>query len=437
MNSRKIALEIFLSGVESVRPKELIIHNVLIENKELKIGNNIFELKNIKNIYVVGAGKASASMAQALEDILENRITQGHIVTKYGHSLPLEVIEVTEAAHPIPDENGVQGTKKILSILNKTTKDDLVICLISGGGSALLADVPDRCLLDDLKSLNILLLKIGADISEINCIRKHISQLKGGQLSKKAFPSRVVSLILSDVIGDPLESIASGPTACDPTTFSDAISIINKYKIKNKMPKQLFKLLEEGVDGHRQETVKEYDGILTLTSNFIIGTNQIALQAAKKKAESFGYKSLVVTDRINGDVVDVSNYILEKVKKVRKINDHGKTCLLFGGEPTVSVKGKGLGGRNQHLALIIASSLRLLDRCTILVGGTDGSDGPTDAAGAIVDSFTIKQALMLGLSEEEYIGEYNSYHFFKQVGGQIKIGPTQTNVMDLIVVLIK
>ena len=244
MDNREKAIEIFLAGVESVKPANLINRYVSINKNILQIEKISFNLSTLKNIYIVGAGKASASMAQAVESILGSRITAGHIITKYGHSVPLKLIQITEAGHPVPDENGIKGTEQVMSLVNKAEKDDLVICLISGGGSALLADVPEGCTLSDLKTVSNVLLKIGANITEMNCIRKHLSKVKGGLLAKAASPAKVVSLILSDVIGDPLDVIASGPTSPDPTTFADAITIIRKYKIENEMPEQIIRVLQ-------------------------------------------------------------------------------------------------------------------------------------------------------------------------------------------------
>jgi len=432
---RQKAIDIFLAGVESVKPDNLIKRYISINQNTLQIEEITFDLSIIKNIYVVGAGKASAAMAQAIESILGSRITAGHIITKYNHSVPLKFIEITEAGHPVPDENGIKGTEHIISIVNRAEKDDLVICLISGGGSALLADVPEGCTLEDVKTVNSILLKTGANITEMNCIRKHLSKVKGGLLAKAASPARIVSLILSDVIGDPIDVIASGPTTPDPTTFADAISIIKNYKIENEIPEQIYRVLQEGFEKKRQETLKESDEILLRTNNLIIGTNILALKTAKEKAESLGYESQIVTNELDGNVVDVADYIVEFAKSVKEEKIHKKICLLFAGEPTVKVKGKGLGGRNQHLALIAAKLLKDLPGITILSGGTDGTDGPTDAAGAVVDSFTSQNASNLHLDMEQYINNCDSYHFFKQEGGLIITGPTQTNVMDLMVVL--
>jgi len=436
MNKRQAAIDIFLAGVESVKPGNLINRYVSIDRNTLQIENVKFDLEVVKSIYVVGAGKASAAMAQAIESILGARITAGHIITKYDHSVPLKFIEITEAGHPVPDENGINGTAQILSIVKKAEKDDLVICLISGGGSALLADVPEGCTLQDLKTISSVLLRTGANINEMNCIRKHLSNVKGGQLAKAASPARVVSLILSDVIGDPLDVIASGPTAPDPTTFADAISIIRNYNIEDDIPKQILQVLQDGFENKRQETLKDSDEILQQTNNLIIGTNLLALKTAKEKAESLGYASRILTNTLEGDVAEVAKFIVDSIKKVEQEKLSKKTCLLFAGEPTIKVKGMGLGGRNQHLALLMAKLLEDLPGTTFLSGGTDGTDGPTDATGAVVDSFTSKNASNLYLNIDQYIYNCDSYHFFKQEGGLIITGPTQTNVMDLMVVLI-
>lgn len=436
MEHRQQAIDIFLAGVESVKPDNLINRYVSISNNVLQIEEISFDLSALKNIYIVGAGKAGAAMAKAIEDILGSRIAAGHIITKYEHSVPLKFIEITEAGHPVPDENGLKGTGKILSIVNNAQKDDLVICLISGGGSALLADVPEGCTLEDLRTLSSILLKTGADITEMNCIRKHLSKVKGGLLAKAASPARVVSLILSDVIGDPLDVIASGPTAPDPTTFDDAISILRKYNIENKIPKQIYHVLHEGFENKRQETLKESDEMLQRTNNLIVGTNLLSLKTAKEKAELLGYDSRVITNKLDGDVCDVAAFIMENVIIAVNEKPGKKICLLFAGEPTVEIKGTGTGGRNQHLALIVAGLLIDLPGVTFLSGGTDGTDGPTDATGAVVDSFTSKNSLNLQLDMGKYLNNFDSYNFFKQEGGLIITGPTQTNVMDLMVALI-
>ncbi|HZK96254.1 MAG TPA: glycerate kinase, partial [Prolixibacteraceae bacterium] len=396
----------------------------------------VFDLSAVQSIYVIGAGKASALMAQALESVLGSAITGGHIVTKYGHSIHLQYIGVSEAGHPVPDENGLKGTEKIIEFVQKADKNDLVICLISGGGSALLTDIPEGCTLADLASLNDLLLKSGAEIGEINCVRKHLSAIKGGQLAKMASPAIVISLILSDVIGDPLDVIASGPTATDESTFTDAMAVLKRYNLSSKVAPSIFKIISEGAQGKRPETLKKDDPAVNQIHNFLIGNNKLALQAAKSKAENLGFYTQIETSTLSGNVEDIASMLVDSAIKYRDEHKGRKSCLLYGGEPTVKISGNGLGGRNQHLALLCAKLLHNHAGITILSGGTDGTDGPTDVAGAVVDNQTFSNAKNRNLDINHYLQNCDSYHFFKQEGGLVTTGPTQTNVMDIILVLI-
>jgi glycerate-2-kinase len=403
----------------------------------LKIKNITIDLSPIKNIFVIGFGKASAAMAASIEKILGSTISDGHIVTKYGHSVPLQRIGMTEASHPVPNQAGVAGTSIISSIVDYADKDDLVICLVSGGGSALLTDLPDGCSLDDIILLINRLLRTGADIREINTIRKHLSRVKGGWLAKRAFPARIVSLILSDVTGDLQDVIASGPTVADTSTYKDALDVLNKYQIKFSTLPRLIDILKEGASGNRPETPGADDPVFHNTSNIIIGNNKMALFAAAKAAKSMGYHCRIMTNQLDGDVTEVSSAILETAMQIRKKPLKRKTCLLYGGETTVKVtNNSGLGGRSQHLALLFAELLGESEGITFLAAGTDGTDGPTDAAGAVVDSMTLRNAEQLNLNINDFIERFDSYNFFRQEGGLIKTGPTLTNVMDIIVVLI-
>ena len=438
MNKREIATEIFLAGVESVKPFNLINHLVKIDENSLTMVDLKFELAKLKHIYVIGAGKASAMMAQTMESILDNRISEGHIVTKYGHGIPLKFIDITEAGHPIPDENGLKGTEKILKIAQRADSDDLVICLLSGGASALMTDITVDYTLADLKVLNEVLLKCGANIQEMNCIRKHISNIKGGKLAQTIAPATVVSLILSDVIGDPLDVIASGPTAPDPTTFANALEIIKKYNIEDQVPSSIKKYLQDGIAGKYRETLKEDDFQMEHIHNLIIGSNRIALNESVKRAAMLGYDTFVVSNSLEGDASDVAQQILEAAQKKMRLAGEGKVCLLFGGEPTVKVSGNGKGGRNQHLALLLAQLLhgqQFMQDITILCAGTDGTDGPTDAAGAFVDQSTWQDALTRQIDIEGYLANNDSYNFFKMTKCHLITGPTMTNVMDIVVVL--
>jgi hydroxypyruvate reductase/glycerate 2-kinase len=326
----------------------------------------------------------------------------------------------------------------ILCIAAAAGPDDLVICLISGGGSSLLSDAPEGCSADDLIILNNLLVNSGASITEINAVRKHLSLIKGGQLARAIYPATLINFILSDVPGDALEVIASGPTVPDSTTFVQAMTVLSEYGLKDIVPERIVKYLDAGVNGIRPETPKPGDAVFEKTYNILAGSNKMALEACRIKAVDQNINAVIIDDQLQGDTTDVADYIVATALKFKNDNDEIKpVCLLFGGETTVRMTGKGKGGRNQHLALLASLQLRDLPGITILSAGTDGNDGPTDAAGAVVDSLTIKEASSKGLDAEKFLSDFDSYHFFKKAGGHIITGPTLTNVMDLIVVLIE
>ena len=436
MDQLKAAMEIFKAGVGSVLPKNLIRNHIVLKENILSCRDVHMDLADYQHIFLVGFGKASAEMAQTMELILENRITGGHILTKYGHSVPLRFVSVSEAGHPVPDQNGTEGTVKIMEIVRKATVNDLVIVLISGGGSALLTDLPAGIGLEDLSKVNSQLINSGADIREINAVRKHISHLKGGQLVRLASPAAVLSLILSDVVGDRLEVIASGPTVADSSTFEDALQVLEKYHLESTIPKPVSEYLRLGKSGLLPETVKENDPCLHRTMNLLLGNNLTALIESQKKAEEFGYEATIVSHVIDGDVSDVANFIMVQTMNAARGTGKRKKALLFGGEPTVRNTGHGKGGRNQHLALLIAQKLSGTQGIVFLSAGTDGSDGPTDAAGAVCDGTTVEKAKKMNLDAQEYLQNFDSYHFFDAMNGLIKTGPTCTNVMDLMIVLI-
>jgi glycerate 2-kinase len=438
LNNRAVAEQIFLAGVERVLPSSLITKELSLKNNRLIIGNKSFSLDKIENIYLIGAGKASGMMAAEVEKILGNRITSGHIIVKYGHSCSLKYIKITEAGHPVPDSNGFEATGEILKIAGKATGKDLVLCLLSGGGSALLTDFPDGSSPKEMMLINDLLVNSGASIIEINAVRKHLSSVKGGQLAKNVYPATLVSLILSDVPGDPLDVIASGPTTPDPTTFNQAIEVLGRFNLMSDVPAGIKKYLEEGMKGNKPETPKQNDPVFKKTTNLLIGTNRLALEAAQQKAMDFGLNAVIVEDQLQGEVRTVAEYLVETALRFKNNKNEKKpVCLLFGGETTVKMTGKGLGGRNQHLALCTAELLHDKPGITILSAGTDGNDGPTDAAGAVVDSDTFRNSLSIKIDPLAYLSEFDSYHFFKKTGGHVITGPTMTNVMDLIVVIVQ
>jgi glycerate 2-kinase len=438
MNYKAVAEQIFLAGVDRVLPGRLIGKVMSLSGNCLLINDFSISLESVKNVYVIGAGKASALMGAEVERILGERITAGHIVVKYGHSHLLKKIKVTEAGHPVPDSNGFRATRSILEIASLADSADLVICLLSGGGSALLADFPEGSTPEEMMIVNKLLVNCGASIKEINAVRKHLSDVKGGQLARAVYPGTIVSLILSDVIGDPLDVIASGPTVPDPTTFKQAMEIITKYNLSGSMPEWIITSIIEGADGGRTETPKQGDPVFDKTFNFLIGNNKIALEAAGKKSIELKINAEIIDDRLEGDISAVSEYIIGTALKCQSDIDVPKPlCLLFGGEPTVQVSGSGKGGRNQHLALLCSSFLKSHKGITMLSAGTDGNDGPTSAAGAVVDCETYDDAVSLGIIPEEYLLNFDSYNFFRKAGGHIITGPTMTNVMDIIIMIVE
>jgi len=432
---KDIAEQIFLAGVDAVLPEKLIRSQVKLSGNFLHLAEWEFPLSRFRQIYLLAAGKAAAAMACEMERLLGDRIRDGHIITKYGHGRALKRLTLTEAGHPVPDAEGVKGTQRMLDIARKAGENDLVVCLLSGGASALMADLPEGISLDDLKRTNELLVTCGADIAKINIIRKHLSGVKGGELARTLFPATTVSLILSDVVGNRLEVIASGPTAGDRTNFADAMDVINSYSLKEKLPASVLHHLQKGVAGSIPDTPKPDDPIFQNVYNYVIGSNSTALRAAAQKAEELGCTTEIVTETLQGDYTAVADYILDTVENYQRPKRAKPLCLLFGGEPTVKVSGNGKGGRNQHLALYLATRISPKKRITILCAGTDGTDGPTDAAGAVIDDKTVSNALERGINPYQYLNGCDSYHFFQQAGGHIMTGNTGTNVMDMIVAI--
>lgn len=438
MNNRGIAEHIFLAGIKGVLPGKLIGNLISLKEKLLKIGYLSYDLEKIRNIYVVGAGKASAGMAHYVENILGNRITDGFIVTKYDHSCKLKYIKVAEAGHPVPDENSFRAAEELLKITGLAGENDLVICLWSGGGSSLLADHPANSSPVEISFLNEIFVSCGADISEINAVRKHLSKIKGGQLARSIYPAAGVSINLSDVIGDPPDVIASGPTSPDNSTFADALKVIETHNLKNDIPPGLLNYLIEGNQGIYPETPKPGDPVFKNISTILGGNNKSALRAAKEESEKLGFNTIIVTDELSGDVNDTCSLIIDKINWYKNdLTMKKPVCLLFGGETTVTVTGDGSGGRNQHLDLLVALRLQYITGVTVLSGGTDGNDGNTNMAGAVVDSETVHTALSMNIEPERFLADFDSFHFFKSAGGHIFTGPTMTNVMDLVVVIIE
>lgn len=377
-------------------------------------------------------------MAQALEKIFGDRITKGFVTTKYGHSLPLKKIEVIEAGHPIPDQKGFKGAKKIQSLLKESGTEDLVIFILSGGASALLPLPANGIALEEKQEVTQLLLDCGADIKEINTIRKHISQIKGGWLARWAYPSTVISFILSDVVGDQLDVIGSGPAVPDPSSFEEAWEILKKYDLVDEVSASIKKYLLLGREGKVEETPKPGDAVFEKVYHTLIGSNLLALRAAEKEALSIGLNTLILSSSIVGETREAARFHAAIAKEVIS-SGHPlpkPACILSGGETTVTIKGRGIGGRNQEFALAMALEISGLEKVVFLSGGTDGTDGPTDATGAIVDHKTLSRALSKGLDPKAYLENNDSYTFFKNLGDLLITGPTHTNVMDVRILLV-
>ncbi|HYA14472.1 MAG TPA: glycerate kinase [Syntrophales bacterium] len=426
---------IFHAALKAVNPYELIKEHI----DQIR---SIYREGDYRKLYVISFGKAAYSMTKAVADLADDLLTEGIMVTKYGHVLESGIsdkIAIFEAAHPLPDFQGVLATEKIIALLEEAERQTLVVCLISGGGSALLVAPHKDISLSEKQEVTRLLLKAGANIHELNTVRKHLSRIKGGRLAEIAYPATVLSLILSDVIGDPLDVIASGPTAPDQTTFRDALKVINFYGLGNKIPEKARLILVQGTRGEISETPKEGNPVFARVQNIIVGNNIKAIEAAKKEAEGQGYQAIIISTELKGEARDVAVWLADKaIEASQKLigESQGKICLISGGETTVIVLGNGLGGRNMELALAFAQEIKGKKGIILLSAGTDGTDGPTDAAGAIVDGRTIDRAETSGVNPQDYLKNNDSYNFFKATGGLFITGPTGVNVMDLQIILI-
>jgi hydroxypyruvate reductase/glycerate 2-kinase len=446
MRSEEIIHNIFTAALKAVDPYLIVkMHADRVRSDFIK--------KNFNRLLVIGFGKASFQMARAVEEIFgAGLIKEGVVVTKYGHckdqrsvvsgqqSAKLKKIKVYEAGHPIPDENGIKATEEIIRLLKNADENTLVLCLISGGGSALNVSPYEGISLNEKQLITDLLLRAGADITELNAVRKHISKVKGGRIAEIARPAEIISLMISDVIGDKLDVIASGPTAPDTSTFQDALDVINKYNLSGKTPESVMDVLNKGRDGLIPETPKKDNRVPEKVKNIIIGNNHKALDAAVNEALSLGLEAEMISTDIRGEAREAGKWLAGKAIEIKRAKAQGHSnakCLVSGGETTVTVKGKGKGGRNTELALGFALDIEGIEGITLLSAGTDGNDGPTDAAGAIVDGNTIIKARNLGLDPVECLNNNDSYNFFKQTGSLLITGPTGTNVMDIQIVLVK
>jgi glycerate 2-kinase len=449
------AARIMAAALEAVDPYQAVLNHLKIEGNLLSAAGRIYPLDQFEKVWLVGAGKAGAPMALAVSQVLDDYLSGGIVIVKDGHSLSndslvrsgfpdppssFKRLNIIEAGHPVPDRRGLRAARQIADLLEEAGSHDLVICLISGGGSALLTDPAYSLDLKDLQSLTSLLLSSGADITEINTLRKHLDDFKGGGLARLAAPSAVLALILSDVIADPLDMIASGPTVPDPTTYAQAYAVLEKYDLVQNAPQAVIERLRRGMQGDLPETPKPGDPLFNGVNNLIIGSNRQAAEAAREQAAREGYHALILTNRLSGEARSAGRALAalahQLLHPVGSAPPPGlierPACLIAGGETTVTIRGDGLGGRNQELALAAVAPLSGLRGAALVTLATDGGDGPTPAAGAVVTSETHKRALDMGLDPQDFLDRNDSYHFFLSLDDLLKTGPTLTNVNDLV-----
>lgn len=435
---KNAARSIFDASIQAAEPEAAVRRFVHREGPSLMVDGRDYDLRVFDAATVVGAGKAGAPMAAAIEDLMGDRVRDGLVNVKYEHGQPLRSVRIQEAGHPVPDENGQRGAEAIRDLVQPLGERDLLFCLLSGGGSALMPLPAEGLTLEDKQETTRQLLACGADIEEINAVRKHLSGIKGGQLARAASPATVISLMLSDVIGDRLDVIASGPTVPDESTFAEVAAIVARYGLEEKLPPAVQDRICDGVAGKVQDTPKPGDEAFARTQNVVIGSNSLAVRAAAEKARELGYNTLVLSSFIEGETKEVARV---HAAIAREVHHSGNpvpppACILSGGETTVTIRGDGKGGRNQEFALAAARGLEGLPDTLILSAGTDGTDGPTDAAGAFADGSTIARAMALGLDPEDYLARNDSYRFFERLGDLLVTGPTRTNVMDVRIVLV-
>lgn len=413
---------ILAAAIEAVNPGTAIKRFVKCDQDQLFVGDEFFALDQFHHVYLLAFGKAALPMSSALVGILGDHLTAGWVVPKHVDREHDPRLIIQRGSHPIPDENSLNAGEQLLSAAASFTENDLVFCLISGGGSALVTAPYDGISLHDMRELTRQLLACGARIDEINTLRRHLDRIKGGGLAKKISPAKCVSLILSDVVNSPLEAIASGATAPDPSTLDDVFRIIEKYELKAKLPGSIQSHLQKQL-----ETPKPGDPIFDNVDNIIVGSNELAAQAAMQTAETYGFKTVDLGNAWQGEARDVSEILVTKLLK----NDVHPACMIAGGETTVTLKGDGKGGRNLELALAAVPLLSDQEDVMLVTLATDGEDGPTDAAGAVVTGESLERAKKLGLDPQSYLNNNDSYHFFEKLGDFLKPGSTGTNVNDL------
>ncbi|MDZ7373574.1 MAG: glycerate kinase [candidate division KSB1 bacterium] len=437
---RDIALKLLQAALQAADAAEAVREHIAREGRRVSIAGVELELGQSSRVWVVGAGKASGTMAAAVEEVLGDCVAGGLVVVKDGHRVPTRRVTLREASHPVPDERSVQAARDILHVVASASHDDLIVCVFSGGGSSLLCLPVLGLSLRDKQEATQALLACGAGIDEINCVRKHLSEVKGGRLAQRARARHLVSLLVSDVIGDRPDVIASGPTSPDPTTFADALAVLRQFTLLDSLAgTAVLTVLEEGVQGKRPETPKPGDPIFSRVTNAVVASNRLSLRAAEDLARTLGFHTLVLSSRVRGEAREVARVVASLAWEIweRGVPVEPPACVLLGGETTVTLgDAYGLGGRNQELALAAALELPPSEEIVLLCAGTDGTDGPTDAAGAVVDGGSAARARFLGLEPRDFLRRHDAYHFFQRSGELLRTGPTGTNVMDIVILLV-
>jgi len=429
-DAREAAAAIWRAALAAGDVTPLLHRHLRVAGPTLSAGPLILDLGGVRRVLVLGAGKAGASMARTVEAMLGARVSEGFVVVKDGYRLPTTRIEIAEAGHPVPDARGVAASARLLALAESATADDLVIFLVSGGGSALTPAPAPPVTLEEKQALTRLLLAAGATINELNAVRKHLSRFKGGLLARAASPATVLTLALSDVIGDPLDVIASGPTAPDPSTYDGALAVLERRGVLDRTPRSIVERLRAGAGGEIAETPKAGDRVFERVTNLVIGNNALVVDAAAAEAERLGYRPHVLTRSLQGEAREVARDLVARARGLP-----GPTALIAGGETTVTVQGRGRGGRCQEFALAAALALEAGESLVVLAAGTDGTDGPTNAAGGLIDAGTVARSRAAGLDPARALADNDAHPLLTATGETVVTGPTNTNLLDLYLIL--
>jgi hydroxypyruvate reductase len=430
VSPREAAAAIWRAALAAGDVAPLLRRQVQLTDSRLTAGPLALDLDRVGRVLVLGAGKAGAAMAVAVEAILGARVREGFVVVKDGYRLPTARIEIAEAGHPVPDGRGLAASARLLALAESARADDLVLFLVSGGGSALTPAPAPPITLEEKQVVTRLLLAAGATINELNAVRKHLSRFKGGLLARAAAPATVLTLALSDVIGDPLDVIASGPTAPDSTTYADALAVLERRGIVDRTPASILDRLRAGARGELAETPKPGDPVFARVTNLVIGNNALVVDAAAAEAARVGYRPHVLTRSLQGEARDVARELLARARALP-----APACLIAGGETTVTVRGGGRGGRCQEFALAAALELGAGEDLVVFAAGTDGTDGPTDAAGGLVDAGTVSRGRAAGLDAASALADNDAHALLTATGDSVATGPTNTNLLDLYLIL--